>query len=172
MSTDSTTRSALFPQLFSRQTVVAKFDQEHSSSDGAALLLEAIDERIGLSQRRGGGRDGRRLRDAGGRPAPGRGPPRPERSLWSWKESCFDAPSYPPGRVGRSAMTIELNHTIVAARDKEESVRFYERMFGFEYAGPLAQQLLDLVADFPRLTPVAQTCGQPLRTGRAARRRP
>ncbi len=33
-------------------------------------------------------------------------------------------------------MTIELNHTIVAARDKEESVRFYQRMFGFEYAGP------------------------------------
>ena len=34
-------------------------------------------------------------------------------------------------------MTIELNHTIVPARDKEESVRFYERMFGFEYHGPM-----------------------------------
>ena len=34
-------------------------------------------------------------------------------------------------------MTIELNHTIVPARDKEESVRFYERMFGFKYEGPL-----------------------------------
>jgi len=34
-------------------------------------------------------------------------------------------------------MTIELNHTIVAARDKEESARFYERMFGFKYEGPL-----------------------------------
>ena len=33
-------------------------------------------------------------------------------------------------------MTIELNHTIVAARDKEQSVRFYERMFGFKYEGP------------------------------------
>ncbi len=33
-------------------------------------------------------------------------------------------------------MTIELNHTIVAAHDKEESVRFYQRMFGFEYKGP------------------------------------
>ena len=34
-------------------------------------------------------------------------------------------------------MTIELNHTIVPARDKEESVRFYERMFGFKYEGPM-----------------------------------
>ena len=34
-------------------------------------------------------------------------------------------------------MTIELNHTIVPARDKEESARFYERMFGFEYQPPL-----------------------------------
>ena len=33
-------------------------------------------------------------------------------------------------------MTIELNHTIVPARDKEESARFYERMFGFKYEGP------------------------------------
>ena len=33
-------------------------------------------------------------------------------------------------------MTIELNHTIVPSHDKEKSVRFYERMFGFEYAGP------------------------------------
>ena len=34
-------------------------------------------------------------------------------------------------------MTIELNHTIVPSRDKEESARFYERMFGFEYEGPM-----------------------------------
>jgi catechol 2,3-dioxygenase-like lactoylglutathione lyase family enzyme len=34
-------------------------------------------------------------------------------------------------------MTIELNHTIVPARDKEESARFYERMFGFKYEGPM-----------------------------------
>ena len=34
-------------------------------------------------------------------------------------------------------MTIELNHTIVPARDKEESARFYERIFGFKYEGPL-----------------------------------
>jgi catechol 2,3-dioxygenase-like lactoylglutathione lyase family enzyme len=34
-------------------------------------------------------------------------------------------------------MTIELNHTIVPSRDKEESVRFYQRMFGFKYEGPM-----------------------------------
>jgi len=51
VSTDSTIQSVLFPQLFSRQTVVAKFDQEHSSSDGGALLLKAVDEQLGLSQR-------------------------------------------------------------------------------------------------------------------------
>ena len=34
-------------------------------------------------------------------------------------------------------MTIELNHTIVPARDKEETVRFWERMFGFAYEGPM-----------------------------------
>ena len=34
-------------------------------------------------------------------------------------------------------MTIELNHHIVPARDKEESARFYERMFGFKYEGAL-----------------------------------
>ena len=33
-------------------------------------------------------------------------------------------------------MTIELNHTIVPAKDKEESVRFYERIFGLKYEGP------------------------------------
>ena len=34
-------------------------------------------------------------------------------------------------------MTVELNHTIVPARDKEASARFYERMFGFEYTGAM-----------------------------------
>jgi catechol 2,3-dioxygenase-like lactoylglutathione lyase family enzyme len=33
-------------------------------------------------------------------------------------------------------MTIELNHTIVPARDKEAAARFYERIFGFDYVGP------------------------------------
>ncbi len=30
-------------------------------------------------------------------------------------------------------MAIELNHTIVPARDKKESVRFYADIFGFTY---------------------------------------
>ncbi len=34
-------------------------------------------------------------------------------------------------------MTIELNHTIVPARDKQESARFYERMFGFKCEAPM-----------------------------------
>ncbi len=34
-------------------------------------------------------------------------------------------------------MTVELNHTIVPARDKEMSALFYERVFGFTYEGPL-----------------------------------
>ncbi len=34
-------------------------------------------------------------------------------------------------------MTIELNHTIVPSRDKAESARFYVRIFGFAYDGPL-----------------------------------
>jgi catechol 2,3-dioxygenase-like lactoylglutathione lyase family enzyme len=33
-------------------------------------------------------------------------------------------------------MAVQLNHTIVPARDKEASARFYARMFGFAYAGP------------------------------------
>ena len=51
-------------------------------------------------------------------------------------------------------MTIELNHTIVPARDKEESARFYERMFGFEYTGamghftPVKIQSQSLTLDF------------------------
>jgi hypothetical protein len=37
----------LFPDLFDKP-VVARFDQEHSSSDGGALLLKAADRRLGL----------------------------------------------------------------------------------------------------------------------------
>ncbi len=33
-------------------------------------------------------------------------------------------------------MKIELNHTIVAAHDKEQSARFYERILGLKYDGP------------------------------------
>jgi catechol 2,3-dioxygenase-like lactoylglutathione lyase family enzyme len=34
-------------------------------------------------------------------------------------------------------VTIELNHTIVPGHDKEASARFYERILGFPYQGPL-----------------------------------
>ena len=33
-------------------------------------------------------------------------------------------------------MTIELDHTIVPARDQEESARFFARIFGLHYDGP------------------------------------
>src|SRR5262249_29408163 len=35
-------------------------------------------------------------------------------------------------------LTIVLDHTIVPARDKEESARFFARIFGLEYAGPVS----------------------------------
>ena len=35
-------------------------------------------------------------------------------------------------------MTIVLDHTIVPARDKEESARFFARIFGLEYRGPVS----------------------------------
>jgi catechol 2,3-dioxygenase-like lactoylglutathione lyase family enzyme len=34
-------------------------------------------------------------------------------------------------------MPITLNHTIVPSRDKEGSARFFARMFGLNYAGPV-----------------------------------
>jgi hypothetical protein len=43
-----------------RQPVVARFDQAHASSDGGALLLKAIDERLGLTQRLAAGLTDRR----------------------------------------------------------------------------------------------------------------
>jgi len=35
-------------------------------------------------------------------------------------------------------MAIVLDHTIVPARDKEESARFFARMFGLDYNGPVS----------------------------------
>src|SRR5215469_15552910 len=35
-------------------------------------------------------------------------------------------------------MTIVLDHTIVPARDKEESARFFAHIFGLEYKGPVS----------------------------------
>ena len=50
--TDSTAQTVSFPNLISKP-VVAAFDQEHSSADGGALLLKAIDEQLGLSEQLG-----------------------------------------------------------------------------------------------------------------------
>jgi catechol 2,3-dioxygenase-like lactoylglutathione lyase family enzyme len=33
-------------------------------------------------------------------------------------------------------MSLALDHTIVPAKDKDESARFFARVFGLEYAGP------------------------------------
>jgi catechol 2,3-dioxygenase-like lactoylglutathione lyase family enzyme len=35
-------------------------------------------------------------------------------------------------------MTIRLDHTIVPARDKEASARFFAEIFGLEYKGPMS----------------------------------
>jgi len=47
---DTTTQCLLFPEI-SRKAVVTRFDQEHGSSDGGAVLLKAIDLRLGLTER-------------------------------------------------------------------------------------------------------------------------
>jgi hypothetical protein len=47
---DSTRQTVLFSDLC-RRPVVAKFDQQHGSSDGGAILLKACDERLRLTQR-------------------------------------------------------------------------------------------------------------------------
>jgi hypothetical protein len=48
MDDDSTRQSVLFSDLADKP-VVAKFDQEHASSDGGAILLQACDRRLGLT---------------------------------------------------------------------------------------------------------------------------
>jgi len=50
MNDDSTRQSVLFSDLAGKP-VVAKFDQDHASSDGGAILLKACDQRLGLSER-------------------------------------------------------------------------------------------------------------------------
>ncbi len=47
MSKHTTTECLLFPDLLDKP-VVARFDQAHASSDGGALLLKAVDCRLGL----------------------------------------------------------------------------------------------------------------------------
>ena len=48
MTNSTTPQSVLFPDLFDKPLVVV-FDQEHSSSDGGAVLLKAADKRLGLT---------------------------------------------------------------------------------------------------------------------------
>ena len=56
MDDDSTRQSVLFSDLLGKP-VIAKFDQEHASSDGGAILLQACDRRLGSDR----GVDRRRL---------------------------------------------------------------------------------------------------------------
>jgi hypothetical protein len=50
MAEPTTTPCLLFPELFDRP-LTARFDQEHASSDGGAILLKAADRRVGLIDR-------------------------------------------------------------------------------------------------------------------------
>ena len=59
MNDDSTRQSVLFSELTGKP-VVAKFDQDHASSDGGAILLAACDRRLGLTEALIGGIDDRR----------------------------------------------------------------------------------------------------------------
>ena len=49
VSHDLTAQSVLFPDLAAK-SVVVKMDEEHSSSDGGAVLLKGVDERLGLTE--------------------------------------------------------------------------------------------------------------------------
>lgn len=53
MADDTTTQCVLFPELFWKP-LVARFDQHNGSSDGGAVLLKAIDIRLGLTERLAG----------------------------------------------------------------------------------------------------------------------
>lgn len=59
MTDDNTRQSVLFSDLLDRP-VVARFDQQHASSDGGAILLQACDRRLGLTGALIGGIDDRR----------------------------------------------------------------------------------------------------------------
>jgi DDE family transposase len=48
MDDDSTRQCVLFSDFFDKP-IIAKFDQEHASSDGGAILLQACDRRLGLT---------------------------------------------------------------------------------------------------------------------------
>ena len=51
---DRTTRQGVLFSGLSKKPVVARFDQEHASSDGGSILLKACDEALGLSSRLAG----------------------------------------------------------------------------------------------------------------------
>lgn len=53
LADDTTTQCLLFPDLFGKPVIV-RFDQHHGSSDGGAVLLKAIDSRLGLTERLAG----------------------------------------------------------------------------------------------------------------------
>jgi len=53
LADDTTTQCVLFPELF-RKSLVVRFDQHNGSSDGGAVLLKAIDLRLGLTERLAG----------------------------------------------------------------------------------------------------------------------
>ena len=53
MRNDTTRQSVLFPDLFCKP-LAARFDEEHGSSDGGAILLKACDARLDLSRRLAG----------------------------------------------------------------------------------------------------------------------
>jgi Transposase DDE domain group 1 len=59
MNDDSTRQSVLFSDLLGK-SVVAQFDQQHASSDGGAILLQACDRHLGLTEALIGGIDDRR----------------------------------------------------------------------------------------------------------------
>lgn len=59
MNDDNTRQSVLFSDLLGKP-VMAKFDQQHGSSDGGAILLQACDRQLGLSEALIGGIDDRR----------------------------------------------------------------------------------------------------------------
>ncbi len=59
MTDDNTRQSVLFSDLVGRP-VVAQFDQQHASSDGGAILLQACDRQLGLTDALIGSIDDRR----------------------------------------------------------------------------------------------------------------
>ena len=59
MDDDSTRECVLFSDLLG-EALIAKFDQQHGSCDGGAMLLQACDHRVGLTEALIGGIDDRR----------------------------------------------------------------------------------------------------------------